>query len=307
MTPIIIDTDPGKDDAVEILAALGRPDLELVGITCVAGNVPLHHTSANALRLVELAGRTDVPVHAGAPAPLVGPLVTAEEVHGPTGLEGPDLPAPTTPLASENAVGFLIDSLRARRLTLCALGPLTNIALALRLAPDIAGQIERIVLMGGGYFVPGNVTPAAEFNFHVDPHAAQIVLEAGVPVTILPLDVTHKVLASASRLATFRASGNRPSLAVASILEHYAQPDCSVPQEAGGPIHDANVIGWLVAPELYQGRDCHVAVETRSELTFGASVVDYWGKTPAPANAHWVTEAEAGAVFTLITEAIGRL
>ena len=208
--PIIIDTDPGQDDAVAILLALASSEFEILGITCVAGNVPLDLTQVNARKIVDLSGRKDVRVFAGCDKPLDRPLVTAEHVHGRTGLDGPDLPTPVTPLDDKHAVDFIIETLRARSgVTLCPLGPLTNIATALDRAPDIAEHIRDIVLMGGGYFEQGNITPAAEFNIFVDPTAADIVARAGIPLTIIPLDCTHQALTTAPRVAAFRALGNK--------------------------------------------------------------------------------------------------
>ena len=192
---IIIDTDPGQDDAVAILLALASPEeLDVLGITAVAGNVPLPLTSKNARSVCELSGRTNVPVFAGCETPLHRILVTAEHVHGKTGLDGPVLLDPNYPLQDKHGVDFIIDALRAepeKTVTLCPLGPLTNVALALQEAPDITAHIQEIVLMGGAYFEVGNITPAAEFNIYVDPEAADIVLKCGVPFTVMPLDVTH--------------------------------------------------------------------------------------------------------------------
>ena len=200
---IIIDTDPGQDDAVAILLALASPDeIDVLGITAVAGNVPLALTAKNARIVCELAGQTDVPVYAGCDRPLIRPLVTAEHVHGKTGLDGPVLPDPEMPLADGHAVDFIIETLRKHEsgtVTLCPLGPLTNIAMAFRKAPDIVDRVQEIVLMGGAYFEVGNITPTAEFNIHVDPEAADIVFRSGRPIVVMPLDVTHKALVTKPR------------------------------------------------------------------------------------------------------------
>jgi purine nucleosidase len=204
---IIIDTDPGQDDAVAILLALASPELEVLGLTAVAGNVPLLLTQRNARQIVELSGR-DTPVYAGCDAPLKRKLVTAEYVHGKTGLNGITLPEPTHPLQDQHAVDFIIDTLRrepAGTITLCPLGPLTNIATAFQRAPDIIPRVAEIVLMGGAYFEVGNVTPAAEFNIYVDPEAAEIVFKSGVPLVVMPLDVTHKALTSRAWVEEMRA------------------------------------------------------------------------------------------------------
>ena len=216
---IIIDTDPGQDDAVAILLALASPDeIAVLGITAVAGNVPLALTEKNARIICELAGRPDIAVFAGCDRPLVQLLVTAEHVHGKTGLDGIALPDPTMPLQAAHAVDFIIDTLRAEpsgSVTLCPLGPLTNIATAFTRAPDIIARVKEIVLMGGAYFEVGNITPAAEFNIYVDPEAAEIVFQSGVPLVVMPLDVTHKVLTTRPRIDAIRAIGSPVAHAVA--------------------------------------------------------------------------------------------
>ena len=307
---IIIDTDPGQDDAVAILLALASPELEVLGIVAVAGNVPLVLTEANARRIVELAGRPEMPVHAGAVCPLVRPLVTAEHVHGRTGLDGADLPAPSVPLHPQHGVDFIVETLLAAEpgeVTLCTLGPLTDVALALNRAPAIAPRIREIVMMGGAYFEVGNITPTAEFNVYVDPEAADVVLRSGVPITMLPLDVTHGALATPDRLARFRALGNRPGTVVADMLGFSERFDKEKYAGAGAPIHDPNVIAWLLKPELYEGRRINVAVECASPLTLGMTVADYWRVTQKPANALFIRSLDAGGFFDLLTERLGRL
>ncbi len=306
---IIIDTDPGQDDAVAILLALGSPELDVVGITTVAGNVPLWRTQENARKVCELAGRTDIKVFAGAPRPLARTLVTAEEVHGKTGLDGPDLAKPQMPLQERFAVDFIVETIKARPgdVTLCALGPLTNIALAFNRAPEIAPMIREIVLMGGGYFEGGNVTPAAEFNIHVDPHAAKAVFSAGVPLTVIPLDCTHQALSTRSRVEAFRALGTNVGQAVAEMLDFYERHDLAKYGSDGGPLHDPNVIAFLLRPEIYTGRKINVEIETGSELTMGMTVADWWGVTNRPKNAFWVKDVNADAFFALLVERLGRL
>ncbi len=308
--PLIIDTDPGQDDAVALLLAAASPELELLGVTTVAGNVPLALTTLNARKVLELAGRRDVPVCAGADRPLDVALVTAEHVHGDTGLNGVDLPEPTLPVDPRHAVDFIIQTLREREpgtVTLCPLGPLTNIALALRRAPDIAGRIRRIVLMGGGFFEGGNVTPAAEFNFYVDPQAAHEVFTSGVPLTMAPLDVTHQVLTTAARIDAIRALPNRVGAVVAAWMEFFERYDEEKYGQDGGPLHDPCVIAWLLAPELFSGRDCNVQIEVASPLTRGMSVIDWWGVTGLAANAQVLRHADADGFFALLTERLARL
>ncbi len=309
-TKIIIDTDPGQDDAVAILLALASPELDVLGITAVAGNVPLALTETNVRKICELAGRPHVKVFAGAIRPLMRPLVTAEEVHGKTGLNGPQLPEPTMKLQEEHAVDFIVKTLMADdsgAVTLCALGPLTNIALALIRDPKIASRIAQIVLMGGGFFEGGNVTPTAEFNIFVDPHAADIVLKSGVPIVMMPLDVTHKALTTARRTEAFRALGTTAGVAVAEMLEFFERFDEQKYGTDGGPLHDPCVIAWLLKPELFAGRHCNVTVETASELTMGMTVADWWGVTKRPRNATWMRDVDHDGFFELLTERIGRL
>ncbi|MHA6687862.1 nucleoside hydrolase [Mesorhizobium sp. A556] len=307
---IIIDTDPGQDDAVAILLALGSAEIEVVGITVVAGNVPLKLTEKNARKICELAGRSDIKVFAGAIRPLMRQLVTAEEVHGQTGLNGPDLPEPVMKLQDQYAVDFIVETLMQEEsgsITLCALGPLTNIALALVRDPRIAPSIREIVLMGGGFFEGGNVTPAAEFNIYVDPHAADIVLKSGVPIVMMPLDVTHKALTSAARTASIRNIGSRVGQAVADMLEFFERFDEAKYGTDGGPLHDPCVIAYLLKPDLFKGRDCNVVVETASELTMGMTVIDWWGVTGRPKNALVMRDIDHDGFFALLTERLARL
>ena len=307
---IIIDTDPGQDDALAILLALASPELDVLGITAVAGNVPLDLTKTNARKICELAGRPDVKVFAGADRPLMRALVTAENVHGKTGLDGPDLPEPAMPLQEQHAVDFIIETLLTQEsgtVTLCPLGPLTNIAQALIRAPQIATRIREIVLMGGGFFEGGNITPTAEFNIYVDPQAAHIVLTSGVPIVMLPLDVTHKALTSTRRIERFRAMGTRSGAASAELLEFFERFDEEKYGSDGGPLHDPNVIAYLLKPDLYKGRHCNVVVETASDLTLGMTVVDWWGVTDRPKNAFYIRDVNDEGFFDLLIERIARL
>ena len=307
---IIIDTDPGQDDAVAILLALASPELEVLGITAVAGNVPLALTEKNARKICELAGRPEVKVFAGASRPMVRSLVTAEDVHGKTGLDGPELPEPGMPLQEQHAVDFIVETLMREQggsVTLCPLGPLTNIALALEREPDIVPRIREIVLMGGGFFEGGNVTPAAEFNIHVDPHAADVVLKSGIPVVMVPLDCTHKALTTAKRVAAFRDLGTRPGVATAEMLEFFERFDENKYGTDGGPLHDPCVIAYLLKPELFSGRHINVTVEMASELTMGMTVADWWSVTGRPKNVTYIREVDHDGFFQLLVERIGRL
>lgn len=305
--PIVIDTDPGQDDAVAILLALAAPDrIDLRGICAVAGNVPVVQTTANALRIVDCAGAPATPVFRGAEAPLVLPLETAEFVCGPDGLAGADLPPPAGTAAEGHAVDFLIRTLRAAPadgVTLCALGPLTNLALALRLAPDIAGRIRRIVLMGGALGL-GNMTPAAEFNFYVDPHAADVVFRAGVPIVMFGLHVTLQAVGTPAQIARFAALGTACGRAVHGML---TRPRPGGLGSAGHPLHDPLVIAWLLWPDLFTGRDCHVEVETGAGPLRGRSTIDLNNRLRRPPNAHVVETVDAAAFFDRLAEAIARL
>lgn len=305
---LIIDTDPGQDDAVAIMLALASPELEVVGLTAVAGNVPLERTEYNARAIREAAGRLDVPVIPGASQPLNRPLVTAEYVHGPTGLDGADLPPPTVPAHESNAAQFIVDQAMAvPDLTLAALGPLTNIALALQTAPAIRGRLREIVLMGGGFSEGGNVTPAAEFNVYVDPEAADQVFSSGIPITVLPLDVTHQVLASRERVDRFRALGTRCGVAVAGMLEFFDRYDSEKYGTDGAPLHDPCVIGFLLDPTLFSGRLCNVEIETVSPLTRGMTVVDWWNVTGREPNVRFMRSVDADRLFDLMVDRIAAL
>ena len=308
---IIIDTDPGQDDAVAILLALASPgEIELLGLTCVAGNVPLDLTSLNARKICELAGFPDVKIFAGCDRPLGRDLVTAEHVHGQTGLDGPDLPDPVMPLQDTHAVDFIIDTLRSEptgTVTLCPIGPLTNIATAFNKAPDVIDRVQDIVLMGGAYFEVGNMTPTAEFNIYVDPQAADIVFRSGVPITVLPLDVTHKALVTQPRNDAFRALGTPVGIAVAQMTEFFERYDREKYGSDGAPLHDPCVTAYLIRPDLFTGRHVNVQVETTSELTMGMTVADWWGVTDRAPNAYFIGDLDADGFFSLLTERLARL
>ncbi len=311
MRPVIIDTDPGQDDAVALLLALASPDeIDIRAITTVAGNVPLELTTRNALALVELAGRTDVPVHAGCARPMVKPLYTAEYVHGPTGLDGADLAEPVTAPAPRHGVDAIIEILRAAadgEITVCTLGPLTNVAMAMVKAPDVVPKIRELVLMGGGFFEGGNTTPAAEFNIYVDPHAAHVVFTSGVPLVMMPLDVTHKVLTTRPRLEAFATLGTAVGTAVAGMLDFYDRHDIAKYGIEGGPLHDPCVIAYLLEPGLFGGRRCAVEIETAPGPTQGATLVDWWGVTGDEASVMVMNEIDDERFFALLRNRIGRL
>ncbi|MBK4216972.1 nucleoside hydrolase [Paracoccus caeni] len=307
---IIIDTDPGQDDAVAILLALASPELEILGLTAVAGNVPLALTEVNARKILELAGRTDIPVFAGCDAPLQRKLVTAEHVHGKTGLDGIDLPAPSMPLQSQHAVDFIIDTLRREpdgTVTLVPIGPLTNIAAAFAKAPDIAARVARIVLMGGAYFEVGNITPAAEFNIYVDPEAAAAVFASGTPITVLPLDATHQALTSRDWVEGMRALPSRCGPAVASWTDFFERFDREKYGSLGAPLHDPCTIAWLIRPDLFEGREINAEIETQGEFTLGMTVADWWRVSGRPANALFIRNLNRDGLFDLLSERIATL
>jgi purine nucleosidase len=308
--PLVLDTDPGQDDALAILLALAMPErLDLRAICTVAGNVPLPLTTANALRLVELAARPEVPVHPGCDRPLIEPLRTAEFVCGPDGLAGAGLPPPRLAPSATHAVPALLALLEAappQGLTICALGPLTNLAVALAQRPDLARRIARLVVMGGARDL-GNITADAEFNFHVDPHAAKIVLAAGVPVTLFGLHATHQAMATPARSAAIASLGTATARAVAGMLSRPRPGGRERFGADGHPMHDPCTVAWLLWPELFSGKDCFVDVETASALTLGRSSIDWWGRSGRPPNAFVVDRLDADALFARITEALARL
>lgn len=307
---IIIDCDPGQDDAINLLLALSSPhELEVLGITTVAGNVPLQLTERNARMMCDIAGRKDVPVFAGCSHPMQRPLVTAENVHGRTGIDGVAVFEPAQPLESRHAVDFIVDTLLAAgdaSVTLVPTGPLTNIATAMKKAPSIVAGIRRIVLMGGAMREGGNTTPSAEFNILVDPEAAEIVFACGRPIVAMGLDVTHQVLASAARIARIKALGNRAALATAGMLEFFSRHDSAKYGADGAPLHDPCTVAYLLEPELFQGKDCNIAIETQSPLTLGHTAVDFWNVSGRPKNAKWIHAVDADGFYELLTARLSR-
>ncbi len=310
--PVIIDTDPGVDDAIAILLALASPELEVLGICAVAGNVPLAATRVNARRVCELAGRPDIAVFAGCPGPLLRDQIFGK-YSGESGLGGTLLPEPEMPERPEHAVEFLSTSLaeavagKRERITVCTLGPLTNVAIALAQRPELAAGIERIVAMGGAFSVLGNRTPSAEFNILADPHAARIVFNAGAPITLAPLDMTFQALATPERIEVIRSLDTPVTAAAAELITYYDRNDPERYGAVGGPLHDPTVIAWLLEPGIFEGRDAWIGVDCESPLTLGHTVVDWWRKTGRPANAHVLTGLDAGRFFGLLTERLAAL
>jgi len=300
-TPILLDCDPGHDDAIALLLALASDEVELRGVTTVAGNQTLEKTTANAIRVLELVGRADVPVAAGAERPLVREPRVAANVHGETGLDGPDLPPPQARPEGEHAVDFLAG--RIAGTTLVATGPLTNVALLLARHPN--ARPERIVLMGGA-IAEGNVTPAAEFNIWGDPEAAARVFASGIDVTMVGLDVTHRALFTSARAERLRAAG-RVGKVVAELLDFYGVFHREVYGFDGSPIHDAVAVAYVIDPTLLETRHLNVQVDCASELCRGRTVVDLWRRTGLEPNAHVAVGIDSERFLDLLHERLARL
>lgn len=309
---LVIDTDPGADDVIALLFAMAAPErLNIQALTAVAGNVPLAKTSRNARLACEWAGRPDIPVYAGAQRPLQRAPIYAANIHGKEGLTGVDVYEPAAPLAEGHAVDYLIRMLRAapeNSVTLAMLGPQTNLALALEQAPDISRGLRELVLMAGAHFNGGNITPTAEFNVFADPHAAEaVLLKSGVPITMLPLDVTHKILTSEARIARLRGIGNRAGAIVADILDAYAPQEMKHYDMPGGPVHDATVTAYLLQPSLFKGKRIHVEIDSREGMGFGQTVADWYGSLHRAPNVNWIVDGDAQGFFDLLTAHIARL
>ncbi len=308
MHKVIIDADPGVDDAAAILMALASPEIEVLGLSIVAGNVSLEHTVANACKLVGLSGRRDVPVHAGAGGPLV-----REQVYGKYARIGSFddklVKAGDIVPSDENAVQFITRSARAavaagEQITICAIGPMTNVALALIQHPDVARGIRQIVAMGGAFTALGHRTPWAEFNIYADPHAAEIVFQSGVPIVLMPLDMTFQALFTAEHFEKFRAGGEAGA-ALYNLFSTFDRSDEKRFGRPGGPIHDATTIAWLIRPELFTSREAFVGVQVTG-LTMGYTYADFYKKMDRPANATVVTDVDEAGFIALLIERIAR-
>ncbi|AWY44508.1 nucleoside hydrolase [Pseudomonas putida] len=308
---LIIDTDPGVDDVVALLFALASPqELSVRALTTVAGNVRLDKTSRNARLAREWAGREDVPVYAGAEKPMVRDPIYAEHIHGMEGLSGVPIYEPKKGLADGSAIDYLIDTLMAARphsITIAMLGPQTNLALALIREPGIVQGIKEVVVMGGAHLNGGNITPMAEFNLFADPQAAEAVLKSGVKLTYLSLDVTHRILTSDARLRRIAGLNNNASRLVVDILNDCIKADMEHHGIAGGPVHDATVIAYLLKPQLFSGRKVSVVVDCSEGPAFGQTIVDEGDGLKAPGNAFWVESGDAEGFFDLLTERLARL
>lgn len=307
---VILDCDPGQDDAVALLMALASPDeLEVLGVTAVGGNVPLNLTQRNARMMCDLAGRQNVPVYAGCAKPMLRPLVTAEAIHGQTGINGIDVFEPQTPLQSQHAVDFIVATLLAAEessVTLVPTGPLTNIATAIKREPSILASVEEIVILGGAMREGGNQTPSAEFNIIVDPHAADIVFRCGRPITAMGLDLTHQVLSTVDRVERIKALGNPVATDTAAMLSFFDRYDTVKYSSKGAPLHDPCTVAWLLMPELFVGKACNISIETESELTMGHTAVDFWHVTDKPINTTWLYSIDADGFYDLLIERLAR-
>jgi purine nucleosidase len=309
---IIIDCDPGHDDAIAIMLALASPELEVLGITVTYGNVGLENTTRNAMVMRELclsnlSGDLSVPIFSGANAPLVRDRISAESVHGTNGLEGPDLPEPHAGLEDMRAAEFIIQSVLKfpGQVTLAPVGPLTNVALAMRLEPSIVSRIKRIVLMGGSTDI-GNWTPAAEFNILCDPHAASIVFSSGAPLTMFGLNLTHQVLATPERAERIRALNTRVSHFTAELLEFFKLAYQRRYDFPGPALHDPCVIAYLIQPDLFKLKSMHVEIDCADGPSFGRTVCDVWGVIGKPANCNVAIGADADGFFELLTSRLAR-
>ncbi len=307
---IILDCDPGQDDAVNLLLAMSSPDdLEILGITTVAGNVPLALTESNARLMCDIGGRGDIPVYAGCSKPMVRDLITAEHVHGKSGIDGVGITEPAHPLQEQHAVDFIIDTLRAsddNTITLVPSGPLTNIGTAFTKAPDTVQKVKEIVLMGGAMRESGNCSPSAEFNILVDPHAADIVFKCGRPITQIGLDASHQVLSTRERIDRIKDIDNAPARATVGMIDFFNRHDMAKYNFEGAPLHDPCTVAYLLSPEIFQGKICNVSIETESELTMGHTAVDFWHVTDRPRNSNWIYAVDADAFYELLTSRLAR-
>ncbi len=292
------------------LAMASPNELEILGITTVAGNVPLDLTSRNARLMCELADRTDIPVFGGCDKPLQRELVTAEFVHGRTGINGANIHEPNVPLQDMPAVDFIIETLlnsAADSITLVVTGPMTNIATALTREPAITSRIREIVVMGGAMREGGNVTPSAEFNIYVDPHAADIVLKCGRPIVMAGLDLTHQALVTHALLDRLREIKTRVGRNTLGMLDFFNRHDTEKYHTEGAPLHDPCTIAWLLEPDLFTSKHCNVEVECLSELTMGHTAVDFWQTTAKPVNVNWLYRIDAEGFFDLLIRRLSGL
>jgi pyrimidine-specific ribonucleoside hydrolase len=305
--PVILDCDPGHDDALAILLALARPEIDLLGITTIGGNAPVTATTRNALRVLTLAGRPDIPVGAGADRPLVRPLRIAPQVHGVSGLDGADLPDPATDPEPDGAVGLMARLLRASPdpVTLVPTGPLTNVAVLLAAHPELSDRIERICLMGGA-IGEGNWTASAEFNIWVDPEAAARVFGSGLPITMIGIDVTHQAVVPVAKTDELATLGNHAGRVFADLFRFFAEWHAKRYGWDGSPIHDAVAVAHVATGDLVETHPYRVDVETTSELTLGRTVVDRERLNGKPPNADVGLSIDRERFVDMIFDAVAR-
>ena len=311
MKKIILDCDPGQDDAVALaLAMAAKDEIEILGVTTVAGNVPLNLTQRNARIMCEMCHRSDVKVYAGAEKPMAQELVTAEHVHGKSGLDGIEIYEPSHSLEEKHAIDFIIESCLAAEhnsLILVPTGPLTNIGLAIDREPDILPKIKEIVLMGGARKEAGNITPSAEFNIYVDPEAAKLVLQCGRPIVMMSLDVTHQVLTTQKRVDTIRNIDSSIGERIAALIEFYERYDEEKYHLDGAPLHDPCTVAYLLKPELFKFKNVNVEIETGGIFTRGTTVVDYWEVTDRIPNVQWAYEVDDEGFFDLLNQYLSKI
>lgn len=281
---VILDCDPGHDDAIAILLAGLHPDIEVVGITTVAGNVEVEKTTDNALKVCQVGNLLDIPVAKGMNQPLVRMRETAPAIHGDSGMDGPVLPKPEIDIIDEHAVDFIIRTLLESKdtITLVPTGPLSNIAMAIRREPKILNKIEEIVLMGGGSF--GNWTPAAEFNIYVDAEAAKVIFESGLPITMMGLDVTHQALATVDVIDKMASIDNKVGVFIVDLLKFFKKTYLEVFGFQDPPVHDVCCIAYLIDPSLFKAKFLRVDIETKGELSYGMTLIDFHGVTEKEPN-----------------------
>jgi len=307
---VILDSDGGQDDALALLLALAAPEIEVVAVTCVHGNVDVDQAAWNLRAVCELAGRPDIPVHRGCPRPILRPPRRADKVHGPTGIDDWTPPAPCMPLADKPAVPALIDAVMGGapgEIALVTIGPLTNVALALTQEPALAARLGVIAMMGGAVRCGGNSRPLAEWNMLVDPHAAAAVFGAGARLVQFPLDVTHQALTTPERLAALARLGGELGPALEAMLTHYGRFDSQRYGIAGAPLHDACPVAWLIEEEMFAGREMNVEIELVSDLSLGATVGDPWGMTGRPANCHVMERLDSARLYACLLARLARL
>jgi purine nucleosidase len=306
---VIIDTDPGVDDALAILLAAGSPELHVEALTVVAGNCPVEQGTTNALRVLELVGREDIPVAKGMAVPLVRPPHAAANVHGKTGLGGAELPAPICEPVAQHAVDLLIERVMAApgEITLVAIGPLTNLAIALRLEPDLASAVREVIIMGGAVRAGGNVTPLAEFNVYSDPHAAHIVFHSGMPITLVPIDVTDRVLLTEADVEQLSAIPSPISAFVRDATQPYLRYLAETRDLKGCALHDPLALALAFAPELVELRPLYVDVGIGSGPCLGKTIADFYQLEGEKSNMRVALEVKARDAVGVFLERVGRL